>query len=75
MNGKTQADILPSLNQTMMGTGALTVAGQRRNFTVFPNILAITVVKCAGLDEAAKAVEQFSVASMFIAVAVGGSQS
>jgi len=27
--------------------GALTVAGQWRNFTAFPNILAIAVVNCA----------------------------
>jgi hypothetical protein len=26
-----------------MGTGALTVAGQQRNFTVFPNILAVAM--------------------------------
>ena len=35
------------LNTTGIEAGALTVAGQWRNFTAFPSILAIAVVKCA----------------------------
>jgi len=38
--------ILRSPKTTGGETGALTVAGQWRNFTAFPSILAIAVVKC-----------------------------
>jgi hypothetical protein len=31
---------------TAIKAGALTVAGQWRNFTAFPSILAITLVEC-----------------------------
>ena len=46
LGGKTQAEILPSSDNPTTGTGAgaLTVAGQWRNFTAFPCILAIAVV-------------------------------
>jgi hypothetical protein len=45
----TLAEILPSPapNTTGGEAGALTVAGQWRNFTAFPSILAIAVVKSA----------------------------
>jgi hypothetical protein len=39
------------LNTTGIEAGALTVAGQWRNFTAFPGILAIAVVKCAARAE------------------------
>jgi len=37
-------------NTTGTKEGALTVAGQWRNFTAFPNILAIAVVNYAALE-------------------------
>jgi hypothetical protein len=56
--------------------GALTVAGQRRTFTVFPNILAIAVVECAAQGSQYD-MEQVSMTSTFIAglgheVKIGG---
>jgi hypothetical protein len=38
-------------NTTSTEAGALTVAGQWRNFTAFPNIRAIAVVNYAALEE------------------------
>jgi hypothetical protein len=47
--------------------GALTVAGQWRNFTAFPNILAFAVVRFAALFSSSRyAMEQFSMTSTFI---------
>jgi hypothetical protein len=37
----------PTTQKTVTEAGALTVAGQWRNFTAFPSILAITVVNFA----------------------------
>jgi len=46
---------------------ALTVAGQWRNFTAFPSILAIAVVSCAALCSGSRyAMEPFSMTSTFI---------
>jgi hypothetical protein len=46
---------------------ALTVAGQWRNFTVFPSILAIIVMKCAAFCSGSRYVmESFSMTSTFI---------
>jgi hypothetical protein len=46
---------------------ALTVAGQWRNFTAFPNILAFAVVKFAALYSGSHyAMEQISMTSTFI---------
>ena len=42
---------LTNPNTTDTEEGALTVAGQWRNFTAFPNILAIAVVNYAALEE------------------------
>jgi hypothetical protein len=39
--------LLRHLNTTRAEAGALTVAGQWRNFTAFPSILTIAVVDCA----------------------------
>jgi len=39
--------LFPSPDTTGSEAGALTVAGQWRNFTAFPSILAIAVVNCA----------------------------
>ena len=48
--------------------GALTVAGQRRSFTVFPNILAIAVVSGAAASGCSSDVmESISITSTFIA--------
>jgi hypothetical protein len=48
--------------------GALTVAGQWRNFTAFPNILAIAVVSGAAASGCSSdAMESISIASTFIA--------
>jgi hypothetical protein len=42
-----KSSFVPRYKTTRSEAGALTVAGQRRNFTVFPNILAIAVVSGA----------------------------
>jgi hypothetical protein len=54
---------------TVTEAGALTVAGQWRNFTAFPSILAITVVKCAAQVGVSSrdAMERVSMTSTFIA--------
>jgi hypothetical protein len=46
MGGTTLAEFLPHPmpNRTGREAGALTVAGQWRNFTAFPSILVISVV-------------------------------
>ena len=51
VGGKTLAEILPLRTHTTgIEAGALTVAGQWRNFTAFPSILAIAVVQLRCLD-------------------------
>jgi len=59
----------PTLAETTdLRAGALTVAGQWRNFTAFPSILAIAVVNCAALQGSSRdAMEQLSMTSTFIA--------
>ena len=55
-------------NRTGRLAGALTVAGQWRSFTAFPNILAIAVVGHAALKSSSRyAMEDVSVTSTFIA--------
>jgi hypothetical protein len=51
---KTLAENLLTANQTICCAGALTVAGQRRSLTVFPNILAIAIIKSTRQSTAAK---------------------
>ena len=71
MNEKALAQkILPRPNVTTTGNeaGALTVAGQWRNFTAFPSILAIAVVSCAAVSSSCGDVmEAASMTSTFIA--------
>jgi hypothetical protein len=42
-----KACLVPMLDRTGTEAGALTVAGQWRNFTAFPSILAIAMVSLA----------------------------
>jgi hypothetical protein len=54
-------------DRTSQRTRALTVAGQRRNFTVFPSILAIAVVGCAASSRGSHdGMERISIPSTFI---------
>jgi hypothetical protein len=54
-------------DRTSQRTRALTVAGQRRNFTVFPSILAIAVVEYAALSKSSRdGMKQISIPSTFI---------
>jgi len=55
MGEKPWLDILlcSNVTTTRREADALTVAGQWRNFTAFPSILAIAVVGCAGAWAAA----------------------
>jgi hypothetical protein len=59
----------PLSKSTVTEAGALTVAGQWRNFTAFPSILAITMVKCAAQVRVSSrdAMERVSMTSTFIA--------
>jgi hypothetical protein len=59
----------PLPESTVAEAGALTVAGQWRNFTAFPSILAITMVKCAAQLRVSSrdAMERVSMTSTFIA--------
>jgi hypothetical protein len=42
-----ESTVMEVTETTVIEAGALTVAGQWRNFTAFPSILAISVVSCA----------------------------
>jgi hypothetical protein len=67
---KTLAEILlhPRHKTTESEAGALTVAGQWRTFTAFPNILAIAVVSCAAASSRCSDVmESTSMTSTLIA--------
>ena len=67
----TRAEILSgscACYTTAVETGALTVAGQWRSFTAFPNILAIAMMSCAAArDRSSDVMETTSMTSTFIA--------
>jgi hypothetical protein len=66
----TRAEILSgscTCYTTAVETGALTVAGQWRSFTAFPNILAIAMMSCAAARSSSSDVmETASMTSTFI---------
>ncbi len=72
----TESMVMVVTETTVMQAGALTVAGQWRNFTAFPSILAISVVSFAAQKPGSRDdMEPTSMSSTFIAGKGARSQS